>query len=265
MRFLYLDDAGLSSISQEPFLVMAGALVDADRVWRSVNAHFRAIIADEWPQSVESTENHVFQAKHIWHGSHKFPKAEWTQQRRLSLLRRLLSVYKLHDIPVVYGVIDRAAHRKRMLTFDPTMSDAKILEDAYAMAFIICAQKADKWLNFRSNDEVAKIVVESNRQMRSVVSLVHDCYSHPDPDFENDVFVSERFVDGVSFEEKRDSKLLQMADHVAFVIKRHFQGSEYIDALMEIIRPNLVDIRRNEIRDIELNEAALKRLARPKS
>jgi hypothetical protein len=33
VRLIYLDDAGLSNALHEPFVVIAGVMVDADRQW----------------------------------------------------------------------------------------------------------------------------------------------------------------------------------------------------------------------------------------
>jgi len=73
MQLVYLDEAGISNEAQEPFLVVAGVIVNPDRRWRDLEAHFARLSKKYFPKHVGSPI--VFHAKDIWHG-HGFSPAQ---------------------------------------------------------------------------------------------------------------------------------------------------------------------------------------------
>jgi hypothetical protein len=43
MRLILLDEAGRASRVQEPFLVVAGVIIDPDKMWKRLDTYFRDI------------------------------------------------------------------------------------------------------------------------------------------------------------------------------------------------------------------------------
>ena len=50
MRLVYLDEAGVSNQEQEPFLIVAGVIIDADQDWRSLDCHLKSLARKYLPE-----------------------------------------------------------------------------------------------------------------------------------------------------------------------------------------------------------------------
>jgi hypothetical protein len=51
MRFIYLDEAGISNPANEPYLVVAGVIIDADHQWMAVEPHLHVLAETRTPAS----------------------------------------------------------------------------------------------------------------------------------------------------------------------------------------------------------------------
>src|SRR5712692_5642963 len=107
MQLVYLDEAGISNAAQEPFLVVAGVIVNPDRRWRDLEAHF-AKLSRKYFRKHDGPPI-VFHAKDIWHGHGLFPRATWPLKKRLKLLGELAEIPALFGLPIVVGYENRAA------------------------------------------------------------------------------------------------------------------------------------------------------------
>ncbi|MGZ5790576.1 MAG: DUF3800 domain-containing protein, partial [Burkholderiaceae bacterium] len=66
MRLVYVDEAGIGSKTQEPYTVVAGVLIDADKKLDQVEAELQKIIEKLVPQQYKY--NFVIHAKELWNG-----------------------------------------------------------------------------------------------------------------------------------------------------------------------------------------------------
>ena len=67
MRFIYLDEAGISNPANEPYLVVAGVIIDADHQWMAVEPHLHVLAETCAPQP--RRPNFVFHA--VSSGEHR--------------------------------------------------------------------------------------------------------------------------------------------------------------------------------------------------
>jgi hypothetical protein len=64
-----LDESGTSNPEQEPFLVVSGAIINADQDWLNLDRHLKSIMRRRLPEDLRYTG--IFHAKDIWHGEKK--------------------------------------------------------------------------------------------------------------------------------------------------------------------------------------------------
>jgi hypothetical protein len=173
MRLVYIDESGISV--NEPILVVAGVVIDADSQWRLVDP----------PQ----------------------------------LPRRFM-----HK-----GVRIEAGNN-------------------HSLAFSLCAMAVESFMrNHARPDEVATLYAENNTDTREAVKRAHNILrgkSLKDPG-ELDIFelLSEvtpghlplsRVIDGVSFTEKHEASLLQVADACALIIRYSLQKRTDAEGLINL-------------------------------
>jgi uncharacterized protein DUF3800 len=244
VRFVYLDEAGISNAAQEPFVVVAGPLVHADGQWKALDAELRAIAEEELPAEMRENSEFVFHTTELFSGGKKFPRDQWSRERRWSILDRLVSVPQRHNIPVAWGF----AERERLAAYDPEQYEGIPRDPAalsHAIAFVICAISVERWLRENTKDEVATIVAEDNPQIRQHLKGAQLWAQRTKNFGAMSIFANagylpfERIVDTVHFARKSESALLQLADVCAFFIKRALMKKPEAERFIAPIRKQM--------------------------
>jgi hypothetical protein len=234
MRLVYLDEAGVSSPAQEPILVVAGVIVEPDRQWKELEAYFRNLASDLFPD--KDPYRFVFHAKDIFHGNGPFDRARWSRRERMKILNQLAQVPRLFDLPVVMGEIDRAHARSEVEKVSPGISEKSLHSFTHTSAFINSIQRVQFWMEKHAPEETAMVIAEDTPQLKSLLRNVHEGYT--DPTLENETaFRAPNIIDAVHFAKKDESLLLQIADHCAFIIKRNLMGKADVDECYRAIAP----------------------------
>jgi hypothetical protein len=243
MRLVYLDEAGISNPAQEPYLVVAGVLVDADRKWKELETYFRNLAVSAFPNGEVDPNRFVFHAMDIWHGNKQFDRRKWPLKDRLRLFGQLAQVPKLFDLPIVTCAIDRASVVKEMEARKLRPSSKGALQLTHGQAFLVAVQGVDDWMKKKTINEVAMLIAEDSPKMRKLVEQFHDGYTYPKEEDEapNEAFRSQYIIDAVHFAKKEQSILLQIADHCAFIIKRMAMGKKDILPFYKAIYQNIHD------------------------
>jgi hypothetical protein len=90
MRLVYIDEGGISKATQEPFVVVAGVIIDADRVLNGVENQLERIMQRNIPERYH--KEFIFHATELFNGGGKVFKRErndvvgpreWPLDRRL--------------------------------------------------------------------------------------------------------------------------------------------------------------------------------------
>src|SRR5438552_3442539 len=97
--------AGVSNVSQEPFLVVAGIIVDADKQFKIVEAYLDELVENYIPK--ELRDGFAFHAMELFHGTKRFSRDLWPFQKRLEILDELAAIPKKFDLPICFGITDR--------------------------------------------------------------------------------------------------------------------------------------------------------------
>ncbi len=224
VRMAYLDESGVAQ--DEPFLVVAGTILDADRQWRVVQKYLHELRDEFIPEG--RPKGRIFHATDIFHGSKHFTRSAWSQELRYELLEKLVSIPDKFDLPIVCGVV-----RKDDLPpfYVQRKTPAKISESCQAMSFNFCSISVDRWMKLSAEpDEVALIIAEDRPEVRTIMRGMLRFAQNP-PDFllqflhddERPYLPLTSIVDTVHFAGKMDSSPLQIADACAFAIMRYLR------------------------------------------
>jgi hypothetical protein len=248
VRLIYVDEAGISNLTQEPFLVVAGVVVDADRQFKLVEAHLDELVDKHI--SKESHDGFAFHAMEIFHGTRRFDRNIWPFEKRLEILDDLAAIPRKFDLPVCYGITNRVILPKNL----PDASPTHLAGVAHANALFKCALQAELILRATAEKEVGMLIAEDRDQVRKMLKSsyallrgrVTDEYKAA-VDFDSvrvgafgKLIPLERIVETIHFAQKSESSLLQVADLCAFAIKRDLMKSSHSDRLYNAIRDQII-------------------------
>ncbi|MDR7038370.1 hypothetical protein J2X36_003134 [Methylobacterium sp. BE186] len=240
VQLVYLDEAGLSRKKDEPYLIVAGVIVNADNKWREIESYFVELTKKYFPE-FESTYGvpFVFHAMDIWHGSGKFPRDKWTRAQRMKLLLELSKVPSKFNLPVVAGYVRKDDIIAGMRARIPLATDEYIAKWTYAEAFIEAARRIEYWMKNNAPDEVAMLIAEDTDRVKELVGAIHASYTDRTIPINPRSFQSNYIVDAVHFTKKNNSIILQIADHMAFILKRRLTSCSFIEPMFKEIIPQL--------------------------
>jgi hypothetical protein len=239
VRIAYLDEAGISNRSQEPYLVVAGIILHGDEQWRPLEERLRAIGKRYLPDD----DRPIFHAMDIFHGNAKFDRTTWPRERRWSLLRELCEVPRELEIPVVFGFHHRQRYRDEILKQAPKLDTAATNIITHANTFVRAAIAIESWMRLSANrNESVMIIAEDTDKVKAMIKAIHSAYTNRFlPLGEGSkVFDSNHIIETVHFARKNESMPLQIADVCAFVIKRTLMEKEDALDFFSALRPQLV-------------------------
>ena len=249
MRLIYIDEAGLSRPDDEPFLVVAGVIVDADKRLAQVEHRLGDLVRTYIPS--EKQEGFVFHAHELFGGrGNVFDQKFFKPDKRMELAKELAAMPKVFHLPLSYGYIERAKFpytRPR----DPALTDHQLLVYAHVSTFMSCAIRIEQWMRQKTKNEVCAMVVENNDASRKLLKdtqLHHqnDTICATFDDHSKKYFPLKKIREEPWFQEKKQSSPLQLADFCAYIFKRilmdpHRQPyREIFDMLLpKIINPQI--------------------------
>jgi hypothetical protein len=248
VRQVYLDEAGTSNPSQEPFLVVAGIIINADQDWLPLDRHLKSIMRKRLPEELQYTG--IFHAKDIWHGSRDFQRPRWPLAKRMEILADLAAIPAKFHLSVVHGFVERGPAAVVLSEIFRKPTDATIGILTHSVAFMRAAGAVDLWMRRNAPNEVAMLVAEDAGKVKQAVRMFQDGYRQDQVDsyfveikikgYPKNVFQTRQIVDTVHFAGKRESPLLQIADTCAFVIKRQLQNAADIKPYFDAFASQMV-------------------------
>jgi hypothetical protein len=252
VRLVYLDEAGVSKISEEPYLVIAGVILNADQDWRPLQRHLQSIARKYIPS--EDRDNIIFHAKDIFHGSGYFVREKWDRPKRMEILDSIAEIPQRFHLPVAIGFVDRAiaanyfqtTHRAKLTRLGlqevVPLPDSTVATLTYASSFVQVVESVDNWISLNASSEVAMLVAENTGKIQGALKAIHRGYS-PDGSYDpkyDYLYTVRNIVDTVHFAAKRESVLLQLADTCAFIIKRHLMGRVDVASCFNLLKAQII-------------------------
>lgn len=252
VRLVYLDEAGISNPDDEPYLVVAGVIVNADQDWRPLDQHLKSICRRYLPNYDDFGEEFIFHAKDIWQGRRYWHHPSWTLEKRRAVLLELAQIPSRFHLPVVYSAIERKLAHAAILRVNQSIQPSEdTTRLVHAEAFVNVVGTVDAWIGANAPREVAMLVIEDSGKVKGTLKLIHAGYRR-DP-IAADVFTTKNIVDTVHFAAKEESQLLQIADTCAFIIKRWVATQRQdVQIFFDALRPQLVSPGGRDGRPLQL-------------
>ncbi len=231
MRFVYIDEAGLSKRSEEPFLTVAAVILHADQKLVAVERCLQGILERHIPKAQQ--DNFVFHAAELFNGGGKVFKRErsdfigpqeWPMERRFKIADELAKIPARFDLQIAFGFVDREDFESQ--PDFPTNLDAgqkTILE--HVAAFTTCSMMVEQWMRNFTNGEVCMLVVEDHRDARNFIREAQNYHQSKNVEGLEDPKLSLHFPlrkikEDPLFQPKKPSHPLIIADFCAYVFKR---------------------------------------------
>jgi hypothetical protein len=240
-----MDEAGLSNPKQEPFLVVAGVIVNADKNLIAVERYLDKLAARYIP--AEMLDGFVFHATELFNGGGKVFKREdkrFPLVTRLEIADAVAAIPKKFNLYVTIGHVERAgfpilddARIKAMSPKDKTIA-------AHVTAFTIRSMHVEHWMRKYASDEVCLLIVEDNQQARTLIKETQ--LYHPDGRIISTLdekarvhFPLRKIKEDPLFQNKRKSSILILADFFAYVFKRKLMNDARYQRFVNPLRGQL--------------------------
>jgi len=237
VQFIYLDESGTGSLKDNPYAVVAGVIVDPDRQAIAIKTHLSELVQKYVPP--EHRIGFRFHAKELILGGKVFSRSD--KNLRMEILTELCAIPKKFDLPVFAGKIDRVEEEKNFHEKDDGKS--KIAQVLAAATFQCLLQVEDFMRTRAGKDELAILHFENNELSKRLIKNVLKTLSNdgaPSPIclMFPDLLPIHRIMPEVSFLEKQDSYILQLADICAWAIRRDLSrqdksSSSFINPILD--------------------------------
>jgi Protein of unknown function (DUF3800) len=250
VRLVYIDEAGISKPTEEPFVVVAGVIAHGDHDLNGIENRLQRIMLRHIPERLR--EGFVFHATEVFNGGKTLKREkgdfigprEWPIERRLEIADDIMRTLRQFRLPVAIGFVERASFPQ---TFDIPQgwSEAERTVAAHASAFMNCAMVAEQWMRRDAPNENCLLIVENNDQAKKIVSDLQRY--HQDHAIEallderdRGHFPFRKIKEDPLFQPKKASNPLILADFCAYVFKRVLMQDDRYNRFFEIMRPNLI-------------------------
>jgi hypothetical protein len=238
MHIAYMDESGIGKLKYDPYVIVAGVLTDGDAKWRAVQNDIRDLIAQTIPEA--ERPGFVFHAKDLFNGHNSTPKARYSELIRWNRLELLCRIPAKHNLPVIYGIVDRA---RMVADFGSEMSIQELTVVAQATAALLATVHIERHIKkLNRPDEVCIVVYEQNDHAREFVKASHKVLTNPNVSISDDLrhlLPLDHVVDAAHFAEKQEAIILQLADAVSYAIYKKLgnkpNASRFFDPIIPVL------------------------------
>jgi hypothetical protein len=212
LRLVYVDEAGIGNVRDEPVLTVGAVIVHADDLLEHVERELNGIVRKYIPDIYWN--DFIFHATHLFNwGGKVFTKdnPEWPLSRRMQIAGELSAIPAKYDIPLTVGI----CYRERFPS-DPLLANKlsarEITIAAHVATFFACAIKVEHWMRSYAEDEVCMLIVEDNREARRYIKASQNYY-------QRDIVIqlmSEKEREHFPFQRIKEDPVFQEKDQGAF-------------------------------------------------
>jgi hypothetical protein len=208
MYFLYLDDSGSPGNTTEEYFVLAGLCIHVDSIWW-LNNKLNSIASELDKTNPNSIE---FHAAECWRG-HIEPWKSMKQNERKELLKRVLNTMEQAH-PGTLFIFGCAIHKKSFRR-----------EEYISMAFEDISSKFNLFVEhhpIKDQDQKGVIIIDKSGYELGLQSLARDI-NQTGNRWGKKLF---GICEVPLFVDSRASRLIQLADHIAYSIFRRYESGD---------------------------------------
>jgi Protein of unknown function (DUF3800) len=225
VRYAYLDESGTGNPEQEPFIIVAGFLINVDGQYKDMERYLLEMADDFATQEDRST--FTFHAQSLFTGGKKEFKAKYSLEKRHRFLRHLCEIPEKFNLPVIFHAMDR----KKLAASRAQATHNELLTEGLMHSTMTCAQGVQLFMQKHAGqDEVATLVCEQNGEFSKHIRRYHDfirsrifCEVRATLKL-NNMMPLDRVAETIFFAGKSDGSPLQVADACAYIINRVMRG-----------------------------------------
>lgn len=239
-RFAYLDETGISNPKHEPYLIVSGVIVNADQHITALERSLEKLADRVIPDNLR--EGFYFHAKELFPGVGKVFGKEGPLHdyaKRMEIATHLATIPRKLRLVIPFGITERAKWPRTDLK---TLTPKQQKLGPHMTSYLNCVMDVEMWMRANASNEVALIVVEDNTDVKQVLKEAQNAMRKVrsemlSSDRERRYFPFRKVKTSPLFETKEDSVALQMADFIAYVIKRRAMGDQKITPFYESLFP----------------------------
>jgi len=242
LRFIFMDEAGISDAPQETVRIVAGIIVDADSQLTVAETAMKELLRTV-PKQFQA--KFVFSAKDVWNNPQY--RGVWSQTDRLRLLKNIMSLPHRLGLPIAYGRINRGQEPHEGLSGLGMTGN----QQEHFHAFTGCIAQADKWIRqFARVGEIGTVVAEepagmkkwlkfSTRMFKTAMHFEKVAWTEQDKaqgycSQETDMLIT-RTRGTVHFVDKADEPVIWIADACAYGMRRFHEKQSFGDEMMAAV------------------------------
>lgn len=244
VRIAYLDESGISA--RDEFTVVAAVIFHGDR-WPAVRQGL-SDLADLCVPSGQR-EGFIFHAKELYHGGRHFPRDQFPDETRRAILESILHIPEDNEMLVTYGCVD-----KKIYADHPGLPKSERERSIFyhSVAFAQACLSIEMTMREYFPAECVQLVVEDNGDSRKMIRDVFKNLQIDDKerilaDGAVNILPLRHLIDVPNFAAKTDSSPLQIADAVAFALRRHLEGRDDAPRFYDPIVGALVALPRTDL------------------
>jgi hypothetical protein len=250
VRLIYIDEAGISNPTHEPWVVVAGVIIHGDDKLNGVKNALEALMHRTIPR--RHHEDFVFHAKELFNGGGKVFKREkkefigppeWPLDRRLDIASQLARIFKKFRLPIALGFIERETLPKALIL---PIEDNKpcTTVSAHVAAYLNCGCSAEYFMRKTAPNENCLAVVEDNENARTYIRLMQQAYQNKallaHGLIKRQYFPWRRIQEDPLFQAKRQSSPLILADFAAYVFKKNLINDVRYEKYVDEFRQDII-------------------------
>lgn len=236
VRLIYSDEAGTSA--KEKVAVVAAILVHGDKQVRVLEQEIARVVKDKVPEQFQ--QDFYIHTTDIFHGSKPGWREQWSREDRLEFIKEIARLPFVHDIPVAAAMSCKTTKWNEVLP-SGALKQLRMTSDQYyhLLTFANCMERADLFLRkYLGGQESGMIIAEDEPVMKGFLSDYGLIFRDHNIVLEKEACRSQKWQSalGVSpeavdhridcilevphFVKKTQSRLIQLADVIAFSFRR---------------------------------------------
>jgi hypothetical protein len=245
MRLTYFDDCGLFSV-KEPFIVVGGVILDADRQMIAVEDYLDRLIFKYIPESDQA--GFVFHAMDLWHGGPYFVRHKWPRDKRMEIMAELAAIPAKFELLVSFGYQERALIPQYNFPVGATAKTKELV--AYTDAVARFCETVERHMREFAPEEVTVLIAEYRDSIQNLLREAHAIYRDHNRIMKMNpllrYFPFHHIRDTIHFARKKESAHLQIADVCTFIIKKRLMKDPLAAKLFESIKSVMLVLPRDE-------------------
>jgi hypothetical protein len=230
LRMAFLDEAGIGNPRDEPYVVVAGVVLHADKQWQAIEKRLEELWYEYMPD--DCPNGYAFHATELFSGGKVFDRKRYPKEVRWAILDKLVAIPAEFNLPVVATYVPR--------------TELPDVRNAHMRGFMTAAATVEQYMRLLPDrSEVAMLILEDNHLIRDHVRDMQNAMR--DPRYlqqfgasQRDAMWLTRIMGQPHFEPKSAMSPLQIADVCAFVTKRRVMEKADAERFFDPLRSQFI-------------------------